>query len=34
VVPTVDTLLRGARLRQDRGMLFPVMLTISVERGS
>ncbi|OLC81668.1 MAG: hypothetical protein AUI96_01320 [Nitrospirae bacterium 13_1_40CM_3_62_11] len=34
VVPTVETLLRGARLRQDRGMLFPVMLTISVERGS
>jgi len=34
VVPTVETLLRDARLRQDRGMLFPAMLTISVERGS
>ena len=32
VVPSVETLLREARLRQDRGMLFSAMLTIPVER--
>ena len=31
VVPTVDQLLREARLRQDRTMLFPVMLSLTVD---
>jgi hypothetical protein len=31
VVPTVDTLLREARLRQDRRMLFPVILSLTVD---
>ena len=33
VVPSVETLLREARLRQDQQMLFPVLLTIPVENG-
>jgi len=32
VVPSVETLLREARFRQDRGRLFPAMVTIPVER--
>lgn len=31
VVPSTETLLREARLRQDRGMLFPVLLNLLVE---
>lgn len=31
VVPSAETLLREARLRQDRRMLFPVLLSLSVE---
>ncbi|MEK6618323.1 MAG: hypothetical protein AABY90_06470, partial [Nitrospirota bacterium] len=33
VVPSMETLLREARLRQDQQMLFPVLLTIPVENG-
>ena len=31
VIPSVETLLREARLRQDRRMLFPVLLSLPVE---
>lgn len=31
VIPSVETLLREARLRQDRHMLFPVLLSLPVE---
>ncbi|MGH7231010.1 MAG: hypothetical protein ACREJU_06575 [Nitrospiraceae bacterium] len=34
VMPRIDTLLREARLRHDRRMLYPAMLTLQVENGS